>query len=138
MYFSYICANLNIMIMRKILFFILLISTCANAQRVDNSGEPYDVFCSLRLVEGSKCVIGISENKQMYIVDKDNEAVRFETPAAVLTYMSKRGWSFVSHIEFMYWPSSLVMKKSVTKDDQAMENIYISDNPQKTKKEKAK
>lgn len=124
--------------MRKILFFILLISTCANAQRVDNSGEPYDVFCSLRLVEGSKCVIGISENKQMYIVDKYNEAVRFETPAAVLTYMSKRGWSFVSHIEFMYWPSSLVMKKSVTKDDQAMENIYISDTPQKTKKEKAK
>lgn len=112
--------------MRKILFFIVLCCCIsANAQRVDKPGEAYDYFCYV-YIDMSHAIVVFPDQKKKTLADENGKAIKFKYITEVLTYLSKRGWIFVdSYGDNKTYDKSVIVKKSVSADEQAFDNIQF-------------
>lgn len=122
---------------RLLMLFVTLIPLFANAQRVDKPGEPYEYYCHTvakpqRVKTGRNAEICYKVTLFMCaesgcLLDKDGQEILFyDDENELYTYMSKRGWIFVSRREFdASIMSSTLFKKVVTSDEQVKEGLNI-------------
>lgn len=114
---------------------LLLIPMMAIAQRIDKPGESYDYFCIVTYNIESKAVIAFNEDN-LYVCDEDFKEIKFGSLPELLTYLSKRGWSFVWEDEVKVLTQRcprILMKKSVTEDKQATEGLNLKSMTKKKK-----
>ena len=114
--------------MRKILLFIVLCCCIsASAQRVDKPGDAYDYFCYV-YIDMNQAIVILSDQKKKILADENGKAIKFKYITEVLTYLSKRGWIFVdSYGDNKTYDKSVIMKKFVTSDEQALEHLNFKE-----------
>jgi len=115
---------------------IMLMPMVANAQRVDKPGEPYEVYCLVTYNMESKGVVSFRDDNS-YICSENEDEIKFGSYAELLSYMSKRGWSFVWEDEIKVLTSHsprALMRKQVVSDSQAKEYLILKDVIKKKKK----
>ena len=121
--------------MRKLFLFLLLcVCTGVSAQRIDKPGEEYDYFCTIFKQYGEKNVLIFIQNssKAYVLLDENDEPIDFKNIANILTYMSKRGWEHVT--TNLADTGESLMKKRVTKDEDALKNLNLAEIPYKKNK----
>lgn len=120
--------------MRKLLLFLFMcVCTGVNAQRIDKPGEPYDYYCKIRVIRNNIGIIEIPNSDSSYkFVDEKGENIKFNNHSDLLLYMSKRGWDHVETYTIIdNYTLESIIKKKVNKDDEATNNINISERKEK-------
>lgn len=114
---------------RILMLFVTVFPLLANAQRVDKPGEPYEYYCFASAeaqkegkwnISGFKVTLNLC-GENGCLLDKDGQEILFnDSWKELYTYMSKRGWTFVSRDG-----SLILFKKNVTSDEQVKEGLNI-------------
>ena len=81
----------------------------------------------------SHFLIFIQNSSKAYVLlDENDEPIDFKNIANILTYMSKRGWEHVT--TNLADTGESLMKKRVTKDEDALKNLNLAEIPYKKNK----
>ena len=122
--------------MRKILILLAMVAITAKAQTV----EKYEFYCyALHASDDRGCLMMPGQEEYLDIVDENGDAIKFKNGLDLMLYLSKRGWVYVE----TYTERALgiavhpfLMKKVVTDDAQAMENLRLEKRSFGKKKKK--
>lgn len=104
-------------------------ATSAFSQNVDKPGEPYECYSVIELWEiKNECYnakVTVSDIvKEVYLLDENGEKVVFTSSPDAITYMAKRGWTFVQQLSSGgFAQKHFLMKKTVKDDKEAMKNL---------------
>ena len=128
--------------MKKV--FIVLMMALMNlgtqAQSVNQPGEKYPVYCSLKGYNfwgvGKVKVqldLGYKSNSFESLLDENGKKIKFNTMMEVINYMAKRGWELDQVCFFTEGLSktnvaNYVLKKYITDDSQIREGLKTQDD----------
>lgn len=100
-----------------------------SALAYSQADKSYDVYCMVTYNIESKAVIVFDDDNKV-ICDENLKEIKFSSLPALLTYLSKKGWTYVWQDEVKVLSircPRILLKKSVTDDSQAFENLYLKD-----------
>lgn len=113
---------------------------CAQAQSVNQPGEKYPVYCSLKGYNfwgvGKVKVqldLGYKTSNFETLLDENGKQIKFNTMMEVINYMAKRGWELDQVCFFTEGLSktnvaNYVLKKYITDDSQIREGLKTQDD----------
>lgn len=113
---------------------------CAQAQSVNQPGEKYPVYCSLKGYNfwgvGKVKVqldLGYKTSNFETLLDENGKKIKFNTMMEVINYMAKRGWELDQVCFFTEGLSktnvaNYVLKKYITDDSQIREGLKTQDD----------
>lgn len=108
---------------------------CAQAQSVNQTGEKYPVYCSVKGYNfwgvGKVKVqldLGYKTSNFETLLDENGKQIKFNTMMEVINYMAKRGWELDQVCFFTEGMSktnvaNYIMKKYITDDQQIREGL---------------
>ena len=128
--------------MKKIMFILAMMMAvcCAQAQSVNQPGEKYPVYCSLKGYNfwgfGKVKVqldLGYKSNSFESLLDENGKKIKFNTMMEVINYMAKRGWELDQVCFFTEGMTktnvaNYVLKKYITDDSQIREGLITQDD----------
>ena len=128
--------------MKKIMFILAMMMAvcCAKAQSVNQPGEKYPVYCSLKGYNfwgvGKVKVqldLGYKTSNFETLLDENGKQIKFNTMMEVINYMAKRGWELDQVCFFTEGLSktnvaNYVLKKYITDDSQIREGLKTQDD----------
>ena len=113
---------------------------CAQAQSVNQPGEKYPVYCSLKGYNfwgvGKVKVqldLGYKTSNFETLLDENGKKIKFNTMMGVINYMAKRGWELDQVCFFTEGMTktnvaNYVLKKYITDDSQIREGLKTQDD----------
>lgn len=113
---------------------------CAQAQSVNQPGEKYPVYCSVKGYNfwgvGKVKVqldLGYKSNSFESLLDENGKKIKFNTMMEVINYMAKRGWELDQVCFFTEGMTktnvaNYVLKKYITDDSQIREGLKTQDD----------
>ena len=108
---------------------------CAQAQSVNQPGEKYPVYCSVKGynfwgVGKVKVQLDLGNKTSNFesLLDENGKQIKFNTIMEVINYMAKRGWELDQVCFFTEGMSktnvaNYIMKKYITDDQQIREGL---------------
>ena len=123
-----------------ILMALLVAVCCAQAQSVNQPGEKYPVYCSVKGYNfwgvGKVKVqldLGYKTSNFETLLDENGKQIKFNTMMEVINYMAKRGWELDQVCFFTEGLSktnvaNYVLKKYITDDSQIREGLKTQDD----------
>ena len=128
--------------MKKIMLIMaMMMAVCsAQAQSVNQPGEKYPVYCSLKGYNfwgvGKVKVqldLGYKSNSFESLLDENGKKIKFNTMMEVINYMAKRGWELDQVCFFTEGMTktnvaNYVLKKYITDDSQIREGLKTQDD----------
>jgi len=123
-----------------ILMALLVAVCCAQAQSVNQPGEKYPVYCSVKGYNfwgvGKVKVqldLGYKSNSFESLLDENGKKIKFNTMMEVINYMAKRGWELDQVCFFTEGMTktnvaNYVLKKYITDDSQIREGLKTQDD----------
>ena len=123
--------------MKKVLLMTVFLMTvcCAQAQSVNQPGEKYPVYCSVKGYNfwGAGKVkvqldLGNKSSNFESLLDENGKQIKFNTMMEVINYMAKRGWELDKVCFFTEGISktnvaNYILKKYITDDQQIREGL---------------
>lgn len=123
--------------MKKILFVLVmaLMSLGAHAQSVENPGDKYPVYCTIKGyntwgIGKMKVILDLGYKVTNYesIYGEDGKQVKFNTMMEAVNYMAKRGWEldkifFLTESMSKTNVANYVLKKMVTSDEEIRKGL---------------
>lgn len=119
---------------------LLVAVCCAQAQSVNQPGEKYPVYCSVKGYNfwgvGKVKVqldLGYKTSNFETLLDENGKQIKFNTMMEVINYMAKRGWELDQVCFFTEGISktnvaNYVLKKYITGDSQIREGLKTQDD----------
>ena len=123
-----------------IIMMMALMSLGAQAQSVNQPGEKYPVYCSVKGYNfwgvGKVKVqldLGYKTSNFETLLDENGKKIKFNTMMEVINYMAKRGWELDQVCFFTEGLSktnvaNYVLKKYITDDSQIREGLKTQDD----------
>lgn len=123
-----------------ILMALLVAVCCAQAQSVNQPGEKYPVYCSVKGYNfwgvGKVKVqldLGYKTSNFETLLDENGKQIKFNTMMEVINYMAKRGWELDQVCFFTEGMTktnvaNYVLKKYITDDSQIREGLKTQDD----------
>lgn len=123
--------------MKKIVFVLAMMMAvcCAQAQSVNQPGEKYPVYCSVKGynfwgVGKVKVQLDLGNKTSNFEspLDENGKQIKFNTMMEVINYMAKRGWELDQVCFFTEGMSktnvaNYILKKYITDDQQIREGL---------------
>lgn len=107
------------------------------AQNYENNGKPYYCYCQIGISSNMSGKIRLDiiwqdKDEQSEFRDEKGVKIEFKNRIDVINYMSKRGWEVVdSHVLGNGSIIFYLLKKQVTKDEDAKQGIYFKSDFEK-------
>ena len=123
-----------------ILMAFVMAVCCAQAQSVNQPGEKYPVYCSVKGYNfwgvGKVKVqldLGYKSSNFESLLDENGKQIKFNTMMEAINYMAKRGWELDQVCFFTEGMSktnvaNYIMKKYITDDSQIREGLKTQDD----------
>lgn len=121
---------------RMFILMVLVVAVCcAQAQSVNQPGEKYPVYCSVKGYNfwgvGKVKVqldLGYKTSNFETLLDENGKQIKFNTMMEVINYMAKRGWELDQVCFFTEGISktnvaNYILKKYITDDQQVREGL---------------
>lgn len=114
---------------------LLVAVCCAQAQSVNQPGEKYPVYCSVKGynfwgVGKVKVQLDLGNKTSNFesLLDENGKQIKFNTMMEVINYMAKRGWELDQVCFFTEGMSktnvaNYILKKYITDDQQIREGL---------------
>ena len=113
---------------------------CAQAQSVNQPGEKYPVYCSVKGYNfwgvGKVKVqldLGYKTSNFETLLDENGKQIKFNTMMEVINYMAKRGWELDQVCFFTEGMTktnvaNYILKKYITEDEQIREGLKTQED----------
>ena len=117
-----------------------LMSLCTQAQSVNQPGEKYPVYCSVKGYNfwgvGKVKVqldLGYKTSNFETLLDENGKQIKFNTMMEVINYMAKRGWELDQVCFFTEGMTktnvaNYILKKYITDDEQIREGLKTQED----------
>ena len=123
-----------------ILMAFVMAVCCAQAQSVNQPGEKYPVYCSVKGYNfwgvGKVKVqldLGYKTSNFETLLDENGKQIKFNTMMEVINYMAKRGWELDQVCFFTEGMTktnvaNYILKKYITEDEQIREGLKTQED----------
>lgn len=103
--------------MKKVIMMFLLLAAVSSA-------DARKAYCVVESSDAGKYVkVQLGEGDKKELLDDDGKTIKFETYAALLDYMAKRGWEFKQLAVLDRGHYVTVLEKEVSSDEEVQKGI---------------